>query len=136
MLFTEEELTRFLQVMLRTFDDLGFRQEQRLHLELGLIKLVHLQRLLPVEEFLSQLPEACRQHATRRTCTARFRRLRAGRSAQLCPDRLALLTGTGADTGSAARQQRSARFGTDGRLARTGDGDSAGECFSIHAPER
>jgi DNA polymerase-3 subunit gamma/tau len=57
MLFTEEELTRFLQVMLRTFDDLGFRQEQRLHLELGLIKLVHLQRLLPIEEFLSQLPK-------------------------------------------------------------------------------
>ncbi len=56
MLFTEEELTRFLQVMLRTFDDVGFRQEQRLHLELGLIKLVHLQRLIPVEEFLSQLP--------------------------------------------------------------------------------
>ncbi|WP_244501916.1 DNA polymerase III subunit gamma/tau [Terriglobus roseus] len=57
MLFTEEELTRFLSVMLRTFDDLGFRQEQRLHLELGLIKLVHLQRLIPVEEFLSQLPK-------------------------------------------------------------------------------
>jgi DNA polymerase-3 subunit gamma/tau len=57
MLFTEEELTRFLGVMLRTFDDLGFRQEQRLHLELGLIKLVHLQRLIPVEEFLSQLPK-------------------------------------------------------------------------------
>ena len=56
LLFTEEELTRFLSVMLRTFDDLGFRQEQRLHLELGLVKLVHLQRLLPVEEFLSQLP--------------------------------------------------------------------------------
>jgi DNA polymerase-3 subunit gamma/tau len=57
MLFSEEELTRFLGVMLRTFDDLGFRQEQRLHLELGLIKLVHLQRLIPVEEFLSQLPK-------------------------------------------------------------------------------
>lgn len=57
LLFTEEELTRFLNVMLRTFDDLGFRQEQRLHLEMGLIKLVHLQRLVPVEEFLSQLPK-------------------------------------------------------------------------------
>jgi DNA polymerase-3 subunit gamma/tau len=56
MLFTEEDLTRFLQVMLRTFDDLGFRQEQRFHFELGLLKLVHLQRLLPVEELLSQLP--------------------------------------------------------------------------------
>ncbi len=56
MLFSEEDVTRFLQVMLRTFDDLNYRQEQRFHLELGLVKLVHLQRLLPVEEFLSQLP--------------------------------------------------------------------------------
>ncbi len=56
MLFSEEDLTRFLQVMLRTFDELNYRQEQRFHLELGLLKLVHLQRLLPVEELLSQLP--------------------------------------------------------------------------------
>ena len=54
-LFTEEELTRFLQVMLRTFDELGYRQEQRFHFELGLLKLVHLRRLLPVEEVLSSL---------------------------------------------------------------------------------
>ncbi len=55
LLFSEEELTRFLQVMLRTFDELNYRQEQRFHLELGLLKLVHLQRLLPVEQLLSQL---------------------------------------------------------------------------------
>ncbi len=54
-LFTEEELTRFMQVMLRTFDELGYRQEQRFHFELGLLKLVHLRRLLPVEEVLSSL---------------------------------------------------------------------------------
>jgi DNA polymerase III subunit gamma/tau len=53
-LFSEEELTRFLQMMLRTFDELGYRQEQRFHFELGLIKLVHLRRLLPIEEVLSQ----------------------------------------------------------------------------------
>jgi DNA polymerase III subunit gamma/tau len=56
VLFSEEDLTRFLQVMLRTFDDLNYRQEQRFHLELGLIKLVHLERLLPVEDLLSKLP--------------------------------------------------------------------------------
>jgi DNA polymerase-3 subunit gamma/tau len=56
LLFSEEDLTRFLDVMLRTFDQLNYRQEQRFHLELGLLKLVHLQRLLPVEQFLSQLP--------------------------------------------------------------------------------
>jgi DNA polymerase-3 subunit gamma/tau len=53
-LFGEEELTRFLQTMLRTFDELGYRQEQRFHFELGLLKLVHLRRLLPIEEVLSQ----------------------------------------------------------------------------------
>ncbi len=56
--FTEEELTRYMQVMLRTFDELGYRQEQRFHFELGLLKLVHLRRLLPMEELLSQLPAA------------------------------------------------------------------------------
>ena len=54
-LFSEEELTRFLQTMLRTFDELGYRQEQRFHFELGLLKLVHLRRLLPVEDVLSSL---------------------------------------------------------------------------------
>ena len=54
-LFSEEELTRFLQVLLRTFDELGYRQEQRFHFELGLLKLVHLRRLLPVESVLSAL---------------------------------------------------------------------------------
>jgi len=53
LLFTEEELTRNLQIVLRTFDDLNYRQEQRFHLELGLLKMIHAQRLLPIEELLS-----------------------------------------------------------------------------------
>jgi DNA polymerase III subunit gamma/tau len=53
LLFGEEELTRNLQIVLRTFDDLNYRQEQRFHLELGLLKLIHAQRLLPLEELLS-----------------------------------------------------------------------------------
>ncbi|KAA6464455.1 DNA polymerase III subunit gamma/tau [Acidobacteria bacterium AB60] len=53
LLFSEEDLTRNLQIMLRTFDDLNYRQEQRFHLELGMLKLVHAQRLLPLEELLS-----------------------------------------------------------------------------------
>ncbi len=63
-LFSEEDLTRFLQVILRTFDELNYRQEPRLHLELGLMKLVHLQRLLPLEQILSGLPGAARPPAT------------------------------------------------------------------------
>jgi DNA polymerase III subunit gamma/tau len=53
LLFSEEEITRNLQIVLRTFDDLNYRQEQRFPLELGLLKLIHAQRLLPLEELLS-----------------------------------------------------------------------------------
>ncbi len=53
-LFSEEDLSRFLQIMLRTHSELGYRQEQRFHLELGLLKLVHAQRLLPMEQLLSE----------------------------------------------------------------------------------
>src|SRR4051812_36387393 len=51
--FSEEDLTRFLQIMLRTHSELGYKHEQRFHLELGLLKLVHAQRLLSLEEILS-----------------------------------------------------------------------------------
>jgi DNA polymerase-3 subunit gamma/tau len=53
--FGEEELTRFLQIMLRTFGDVSYKQEQRFHLELGLLKMVHAQRLLPLEQLLSSV---------------------------------------------------------------------------------
>ena len=66
-LFGEEELTRFLQVMLRTFDELGYRQEQRFHFELGLLKLVHLRRLLPLEEMLTQTGTSAASPAARPT---------------------------------------------------------------------
>jgi DNA polymerase III subunit gamma/tau len=52
-LFSEEDLARHLQIMLRTHGELGYRQEQRFHLELGLLKMSHAQRLLPIEELLS-----------------------------------------------------------------------------------
>lgn len=53
-LFSEEDLTRHLQIMLRTHGELGYKQEQRFHLELGLLKMAHAQRLLPIEQLLSE----------------------------------------------------------------------------------
>jgi len=53
-LFEEEDLARHLQIMLRTHSELGYRQEQRFHLELGLLKMAHAQRLLPIEQLLSE----------------------------------------------------------------------------------
>ncbi|HXO37967.1 MAG TPA: DNA polymerase III subunit gamma/tau [Candidatus Acidoferrum sp.] len=75
--FSEEDLARFLQIMLRTFDELGYRQEQRFHLELGVLKLVHAQRILPLEQILSQAasetqktPEGQRAPASRLSSAA------------------------------------------------------------------
>ena len=53
-LFGEEDLTRHLQIMLRTHSELGYKQEQRFHLELGLLKMAHAQRLIPIEQLLSE----------------------------------------------------------------------------------
>jgi len=54
-LFSEEDLARHLQIMLRTHSELGYRQDQRFHLELGLLKMAHAQRLLPLEQLLSDV---------------------------------------------------------------------------------
>jgi DNA polymerase-3 subunit gamma/tau len=62
--FSEEDLARFLQIMLRTHDDVGYRQEQRFHLELGVLKMVHAQRLLPLEQLLSQMGTATAARAS------------------------------------------------------------------------
>ena len=54
-LFGEEDLTRHLQIMLRTHGELGYKQEQRFHLELGLLKMSHAQKLIPIEQLLSDI---------------------------------------------------------------------------------
>jgi DNA polymerase-3 subunit gamma/tau len=54
--FSEEDLARFLQILLRTHGELFYKREQRFHLELGVLKMVHAQRLLPLEQILSEGP--------------------------------------------------------------------------------
>jgi DNA polymerase-3 subunit gamma/tau len=53
--FSEEDLTRFFNILLITDDDLRRKPDPRLHLELGLLKLVNAQRLAPLEEILADL---------------------------------------------------------------------------------
>jgi DNA polymerase III subunit gamma/tau len=57
-LFSEEDLTRHLQIILRTHGELGYKQEQRFHLELGLLKMAHAQKLIPIEQLLSDATTA------------------------------------------------------------------------------
>jgi DNA polymerase III subunit gamma/tau len=54
-LFSEEDLTRFFQILMSTDEDLRRKPDPRLHLELGLLRLVNAARLAPLEEVLAEL---------------------------------------------------------------------------------
>jgi DNA polymerase III subunit gamma/tau len=56
--FSEEDLTRYLQLSLDLFRDLQFSLQPRFHLEIGLVRLVQAGRLLPIEEALANLTAA------------------------------------------------------------------------------
>jgi DNA polymerase-3 subunit gamma/tau len=53
--FTEEDLTRFFQILLQTDGDLRHKPDPRVHLEMGLLRLINAQRLAPMEELLAEL---------------------------------------------------------------------------------
>ncbi|HJY87525.1 MAG TPA: DNA polymerase III subunit gamma/tau [Candidatus Acidoferrales bacterium] len=55
--FSEEDLTRFFQILLATEDDIRRKPDPRLHLEMGLLRLVNAARLAPLEEVLAKLHE-------------------------------------------------------------------------------
>ena len=56
--FSEEDLSRYLQLSLDLFRDLQFSLQPRFHLEIGLVRLVQAGRLLPIEEALAQVSGA------------------------------------------------------------------------------
>jgi len=54
-LFSEEDLTRFFQILLQTDDDLRRKPDPRVHLEMGLLRLINASRLASLEELLVEL---------------------------------------------------------------------------------
>ncbi len=68
--FTEEDLTRYLQLTLNLFKDLQYSLQPRLHMELGLLKLVHAARMISIEEALASLGPAPAHHAPPQQRTA------------------------------------------------------------------
>jgi DNA polymerase III subunit gamma/tau len=53
--FSEEDLTRFFQILVRTENDMRYALNPRFHLELGLIKMVHAGKLTSLESLLAEL---------------------------------------------------------------------------------
>src|SRR5260370_11858531 len=62
--FSEEDLTRFFQILLHTDDDLRHKPDARLHLEIVLLRLVNAARLAPLEEILADLEGGAPERAT------------------------------------------------------------------------
>src|SRR5947207_296886 len=54
-LFSEEDLTRFFNILLQTDDDLRRKPDPRVHLEMGLLRLINASRMAPLEELLAEL---------------------------------------------------------------------------------
>ncbi len=54
-LFSEEELTRYFQILMETDDDLRRKPDPLLHLEMGMLRLVNASRLASLEEVLADL---------------------------------------------------------------------------------
>jgi DNA polymerase-3 subunit gamma/tau len=53
--FSEEDLTRYLQLALDLFRDLQFSLQPRFHLEIGLLKMIHAGKLTSIEDALASL---------------------------------------------------------------------------------
>ncbi|MBL8293984.1 MAG: DNA polymerase III subunit gamma/tau [Bryobacterales bacterium] len=80
--FSEADLTRYLKITLDLYKDLQYSLQPRLHLEIGLLRLVHATRLTSIEDALAALdspgapipvPAAAKASAPRPQTTAPLR---------------------------------------------------------------
>src|SRR5882724_2171310 len=69
--FSEEDLTRYFQILLQTDDDLRRKPDPRVHLEMGLLRLIHAGRLAPLEELLADLGGAAGNGSTAKSVALR-----------------------------------------------------------------
>jgi DNA polymerase III subunit gamma/tau len=70
--FSEEDLTRFFNTLLATDAELRRAPDPRLHLELGLLKLINARRLAPLEEVLAELRGEVRTSGSASGTTSRI----------------------------------------------------------------
>ena len=68
--FSEEDLARFFQVLLRAQNEMRYSLEPRFQLELALVKLVHARKLVPIENLLSGIQSQTPGASPRKGSTA------------------------------------------------------------------
>ena len=87
-LFSEEDLTRFFQILLETDDDLRRKPDPRVHLEMGLLRLINASRLAPLEELLAELKSGAPGSTSPRTAQAGTSALPQARQAATPPSKV------------------------------------------------
>jgi DNA polymerase-3 subunit gamma/tau len=107
-LFSEEDLTRFFNILLQTDEDLRRKPDPRVHLEMGLLRLIHAGRLAPLEELLADLGDANGNGGTAKSSTARASALPASTHAWSGKDELANAAAAGVGASPAATPNNSA----------------------------
>jgi DNA polymerase-3 subunit gamma/tau len=107
--FSEEDLTRFFQILLHTDEDLRRKPDARLHLEMGLLRMVNAARLAPLEELLADLeggaPAAA---APARSSSATAQAPPIARERMSAPAAFAAATSQGAGTAAAPARVQAA----------------------------
>ncbi len=106
--FSEEDLTRFFNILLQTDDDLRRKPDPRVHLEMGLLRLIHAGRLAPLEELLADLGDASGNSGAVKSSTARAKALSATTPAWSSKNEIANAASAGVGASLAATPNNSA----------------------------
>ena len=106
--FSEEDLTRFFNILLQTDDDLRRKPDPRVHLEMGLLRLIHAGRLAPLEELLADLGAANGNGGAAKSSTARASALPASTHAWSGKKEIANAAAAGMGASPAATPNNSA----------------------------
>jgi DNA polymerase-3 subunit gamma/tau len=128
-LFSEEDLTRYFQILLQTDDDVRRKMDPRVHLEMGLLRLVNASRLAPLEELLAEARES--NGGTGRSVGAKT----VSRSASTTASASQLPSRSGAASGSGRNSTAAAPFASRTMTVSSGFGVGAGYAAAA-APAR
>jgi DNA polymerase III subunit gamma/tau len=107
-LFSEEDLTRFFNILLQTDEDLRRKPDPRVHLEMGLLRLIHAGRLAPLEELLADLGDTNSNGGAAKSSTARASALPASTHAWSGRNEIASAAAAGVGASSAGNPNNSA----------------------------
>ena len=146
-LFSEEDLTRYFQILLQTDDDVRRKMDPRVHLEMGLLRLINAARLAPLEELLAEVGEAngktggapTARSATTNALAGQFASRAVPAGAATTTPRSTSGFGFAASKGSANRVTESGGYRTESReqtrtVSTTGAGLSSGASAAAAAP--